>query len=285
MSALPPGACDSQIHAYDSITPTAPTATSPGPEWATMEAYLPIRDRLGLSRVVVVQPTAYGLDNRCTLEAIARFGLDNARGSAVIDSDVSDAELERLHAGGIRGARFQMFPGGAVGWEHLEPVAARIAALGWHIQLQMDGRQFADREDFIRGLPCRVLIDHTGKFLEPVPVEHPGFQSLLRLLDTGRVWLKLAAPYEVSRTGGPDYADVAVLGRAAASRFPQRMLWASNWPHIGIVNKPDEAALLSTISGWVPVGALQAMLVENPAELYGFPLGRADHPGLQIHSG
>ncbi len=271
MSQLPPGACDTHIHIYDTTTPTAPTALGPGPAWADVAAYRAIQARLGLTRAVVVQPTAYGLDNSCTLAAIAKLGLENTRGTAVIDRHVSEAELERLHAGGIRGARFQMLPGGAIGWDNLESVAARIARLGWHIQLQMDGRLFAEREALIRALPCRVLIDHTGKFLEPVPVTHPGFQCLLRLLDTGRIWLKLSAPYEVSRTGGPDFADVATLGRAAATRFPERIIMASNWPHIGIANPPDEADLLDTLLSWVPPAARQMILVDTPATLYEFP--------------
>lgn len=271
MSQLPFGACDTHIHIYDTTTPTAPTAMGPGPAWADVAAYRAIQARLGLTRTVVVQPTAYGLDNSCTLAAIAKLGLENTRGTAVIDRHVSEAELERLHAGGIRGARFQMLPGGALGWDDLEPVAARIARLGWHIQLQMDGRLFAEREALIRALPCCVLIDHTGKFLEPVPVTHAGFQCLLRLLDTGRVWLKLSAPYEVSRTGGPDFADVASLGRAAGARFPERIVWASNWPHIGIANPPDEAYLLDTLLSWAPPAARQIILVDTPAELYDFP--------------
>ena len=271
MSALPYGACDTHIHIYDPTMPVAATALSAGPAWADVAAYRLIQSRLGLTRTVIVQPTSYGLDNRCTLAAITALGLECTRGSAVIDRSVTQAELERLHAGGIRGARFQMMPGGAIGWDELIPVAERIGKLGWHIQLQMDGRLFAEREALIRSLPCKVLIDHVGKFLEPVPVEHPGFQALLRLLDTGRVWFKLAAPYEVSRSGAPDFADVAPLGRAVAQRFPERLLWASNWPHIGITNPPDEADLLDLMSGWVPEAARHAMLVDNPGEFYDFP--------------
>lgn len=269
---LPDGACDTHIHVFDPAMPVAATALGPGPDWARADAYRAIRDRLGLSRAVVVQPTAYGTNNSCTLAAIAELGSAQTRGIAVIDDGVTDTELRRLHERGIRGARFQMLPGGALPWAMLAPVAARIAPLGWIIQLQMDGRLFAEREEQIRKLPCRVVIDHTGKFLEPVTVLHPGFQALLRLLDRGSVWLKLAAPYEVSRTGAPDFADVAVIGRAAAVRFPERLVWASNWPHIGVAHPPDAVDLLEVLTGWVPETARWRMLVGNPAEIYGWPL-------------
>lgn len=267
----PPGACDCHIHIYDAVTPIAPTATAKAPSWATADAYRAVQSRIGTERAVVVQPTAYGTDNRCTVAAIADLGIDKTRGIAVVDRSVSAGELEHLHGGGIRGARFQMLPGGAIPWDHLEPVAALIADFGWHAQIQMDGRLFAEREELIRGLPCPVVIDHVGKFLEPVPVSHPGFQSLLRLLDTGRVWLKLAAPYEVSKAGPPLYSDVGALAKEAARRHPERMLWASNWPHVAMPVPEDDAMMLDLLLDWVPDAATRhSILVDNPAEVYQF---------------
>ena len=268
----PQHACDSHIHIYDRTTPTAPTANGPGPSWATVSAYRAVQKRLGTERSVVVQPTAYGTDNRCTVAAIAELGLATTRGVAVIDTSVTDAELRRLHDAGIRGARFQMLPGGALPWQMMEPIAARIAPLGWHVQMQMDGRLLAEREALIARLPCTVVIDHVGKFLEPVPVSHPGFQCLLRLLDRGRVWLKLAAPYEVSKLPAPLYADVGALARKAVETHPQRMVWASNWPHVALTtNLPDDAQLLDLLLDWAPDEATRhRILVENPATLYQF---------------
>jgi D-galactarolactone isomerase len=140
-----------------------------------------VQQRLGTTRTIVVQPTAYGTDNHCTLEAIAALG-PGARGVAVADTSVTEGELDQLHRAGIRGARFQMLPGDFLPWEALETIACRIAAFGWHIQLQMDGRLLKEREAVLQRRPCPVVIDHVGKFLEPVPVEHPGFRSLLRLI-------------------------------------------------------------------------------------------------------
>lgn len=264
-------ACDCHIHIYDPAKPLAPTATLPGPAWADVAAYRAIQRRLGLGRTVVVQSTAYGTDNSCAVEAIATLGRASTRGVAVVGPDVTDAELQRLTDAGMCGARFQMLPGGALPWEALEPVAARIAAFGWHIQLQMDGRLLGEREAMLQRLPCPVVIDHVGKFLEPVPVGHPGFQTLLRLLDGGKTWLKLAAAYEVSKAGPPLYADVGALAKAAAKAAPERMIWASNWPHVSVRDLPDDAMLLDLLLDWVPdAAARHRVLVENPASLYGF---------------
>lgn len=149
----------------------------------------------------------------------------------MVEPSATDAELERLTRAGIRGIRFHMFRGGVLPWSSLDGMAARVHAFGWHVQLQLDGRELADREATIRALPGRFVIDHVGKFLQPVGVDHPGFRALTRLLDTGRCWVKLSAPYETSKVGPPTFADVGVLARALVAHAPERMLWASNWPH------------------------------------------------------
>ncbi|MEH2493419.1 amidohydrolase family protein [Bradyrhizobium sp. AZCC 2230] len=268
----PPEACDSHIHIFDPTKPVAPTATGPGPAWASVAAYIDaVQRRLGLTRAVVVQPTAYGTDNSCTVEAIAALGLDRTRGVAIVGPDVGDAELQQLTDAGIRGARFQMLPGGPLPWDALEPVASRITTFGWFIQLQMDGRLLSEREAMLKRLPCRLIIDHVGKFLEPVPVEHPGFRTILHLIDRGRTWLKLAGAYETSKAGAPLYPDVGALATVAIRAVPERMIWASNWPHVSVQDPPDDAALLDLLFDWAPDEAVrQRILVENPAELYGF---------------
>jgi D-galactarolactone isomerase len=269
--AVPTGACDTHIHVYDPRTPLAPNALGPAPV-ASVEDYRAVQSRLGLTRAVIVQPTAYGFDNACTLAGIAALGLERTRGVAVVDGAVSDAELARLTQGGIRGVRFQMLPGGAIpSWELLDRIAARVQEVGWHVQLQLDGRTLPDRVAQIRAWPGRIVIDHIGKFLEPVPLDHPGFRTLASLLDTGRVWVKLSAPYEVSKTGAPRYEDVGRTARELVRLAPERMLWASNWPHPGQTQRPDETDLLNLLGEWAPDEALrQRILVDNPAEVYGF---------------
>ncbi len=277
MSALKPrliapsGAWDCHIHVYDPRMPLAPTAASPGPPWANVEAYRAVQRQLGLTRAVVVQQTAYGSDNTCTIAATAALGLTTTRAVVVVEPDISDAELRRLNKAGARGVRFQMLPGGALPWDALEPIADRIAPLGWHVQLQMDGRLLADREQQLGRLPTPLIIDHIGKFLEPVPVEHAGFQALLRLLGNGRTWLKLAGAYEVSKAGPPLYADVGVLAKAAIKAAPERMIWASNWPHVSVQDLPDDSQLLDLLLEWASDDDIRRqILVENPLSLYGF---------------
>ena len=266
----PAGACDTHMHFYDKKYPLAPTAVSMPPE-GRVEVYRAVQRRLGLARAVVVQPTAYGLDNRCTLEGIAALGLERTRGIAVVDDKVTRAELERLTRGGMRGARFQMMPGGAIPWSVVDEVAARVQAVGWHVQLQLNGRELPEREAQIARWPGRIVIDHVGRFMDPVAPEHPAFRSLLRLLESGRVWVKLSAPYESSKSGPPSYDDVARLAKLLAKAAPERMLWASNWPHPGMKVLPDEAGLLDLLLDWVPDEKVRRrVLVENPAELYGF---------------
>jgi D-galactarolactone isomerase len=267
----PPGSCDTHLHVYDPRYPLAPTANGPAPERAGAAEYKDVQRRLGLERAVIVQPTAYGFDNRATLEGIAALGPERTRGIAVVDDTITDEELRTLHVGGVRGVRFQMLPGGALPWERADRVAARAREVGWHVQLQLDGRTLPDRLPQIRTWAGPIVIDHVGKFLEPVPLDHPGFRCLADLVGTGRVWVKLSAPYEVSRTGAPHYEDVGRIARELVRLAPERMLWASNWPHPGAKIRPDEAALLDLLLDWAPDEATRRkILVENPAEVYGF---------------
>jgi D-galactarolactone isomerase len=267
----PPGTCDTHLHVYDPRYPTAKTAVT-APPVATWQDYRRLQEALGLERAVIVQPTAYGTDNRATLDAIAALGPERTRGIAVVSDQISEAELDALTRGGMRGARFQMVPGGAIPWEMLDTIAAKVQDFGWHVQLQLDGRTLPEREAQVMAWPGRIVIDHVGRFFEPVPVDHPGFRCLLRMLDSGRVWVKLSAPYESrSRSGPPHYEDIGVLASALARAAPERMLWASNWPHPGQTNLPEESVFLDLLLAWVPDEAVRRrILVDNPAPLYGF---------------
>jgi D-galactarolactone isomerase len=267
----PPGTCDTHMHIYDKRYPRAPTAKILHGD-ALIPEYLDVCKRLGIERTVVVQPTAYGTDNRCTLEAMAALG-PGARGIAVVDDTVTDAELERLTKLGIRGIRFFMLPGGALPWEILDTMAARVRAFGWHVQLQLDGRDLPEREAALKRLPGTLVIDHVGKFLEPVPPKHPAFRVLAGLVENGRTWVKLSAPYEVSRVGPPHYDDVGALAKVLVGIAPERMVWATNWPHPMKhgPEKPDDAVLLDLLFDWVADDATRKkVLVDNPAKLYGY---------------
>lgn len=266
----PPLACDTHMHIYEKRFPLVPDAVPP-PE-APVAAYRLVQQRLGIARAVVVQPNAYGKDNRCTLEAIAALGLDRARGVAVIDAATADAEIEGLTRAGIRGIRFHLMPKGYLGWDVIETLSARVQGFGWHAQIQLNGREFPDREAVLRRLPGTIVVDHVGRFHAPVPLDHEAFRALQRLVDTGRFWVKLSAPYEsVSRDGPPLWRDVGALAKALIRQAPERMLWASNWPHPGQKSPPDDADLLDLLLDWTPEEATRrGILVDNPAQLYGF---------------
>lgn len=270
---LPPNACDCHMHAYGdpSVYPVNKGSPFRPVDGGTVENYLKLQRILGLTRAVVVQPSAYGTDNRCTLDAMAKIGA-GARGVAVIDDTASDAELERLTRLGVRGLRFFMLSGGVLPWEALPRLAARVAPFGWHIQMQMDGRFLSEREAALATLPCPLVIDHNGKFLEPVGLDHPGYAALCRLLDNGRTWLKTSGVYETSKIGPPGYADVAVLPKALIARYPARCVWATNWPHPSKPgNPPDDSNLVDLFAAWCGSRAvLEQVLVENPAALCGF---------------
>jgi D-galactarolactone isomerase len=265
----PPGACDTHMHFYDANYPSAASAAFTPPD-AGVADYQDMQARLGLQRVVIVQPSTYGRDNACQLEKRRAFG-DNARLVVVVDDQTPDEELQRLTAAGACGARFFMLDGAPLPWDQLEPVAARVREHGWHIQLQMNGREFADRAGQLSRLPGTLVVDHVGRFMDPVSLDDPSFKTLLHLVEAGRCWVKLSGPYMSSLTGAPFFDDLSATVRALVDAAPERMLWASNWPHPEYQGVYDDAMLLDTLAHWVEDEAIrQRILVDNPATLYGF---------------
>jgi D-galactarolactone isomerase len=266
---FPADACDTHMHIYDSRYAAAPTSLLRPPD-ATIDHYRHVQAGLGLRRVVVVQPTTYGLDNSCTLDAVAEFGAA-ARAIVVIDDQITDLELERLTQLGARGARFHMLPGGAVPWEMMHAVAERIAPFGWHIQLQMNGRDLIDRLGALTALPTPLVVDHVGRYMPPVEPDDERFQVLLRLLDTGRCWVKLSAPYESAPDATHRYPMVTRLAAHLLQHAPERMLWATNWPHPGQANPPSLVDLSRLAFEWLPDATIRhRVIVDNPADLYQF---------------
>jgi D-galactarolactone isomerase len=266
----PKGTCDTHMHFYDPKLPVAPGAFMPGE--FTVPEYQALQKKLGMERVVVVQPNAYADDNSLTLESMKKLG-NGAKGVAVVKADVKDAELERLTKAGVVAVRIMTLPGGMLHFDVMDRVVARVHPFGWHANIQLDGRNLPQFEAQIKRLPGKFVIDHTGKFLEPVETASEPFKSLQRLVDTGRCWVKLSAPYETSKTGAPKYEDVSRLARALVKQAPERMLWASNWPHPGNRKPapPDDQALLDLVADWAPSEKdRHRMLVDNPAELYGY---------------
>ena len=189
----------------------------------------------------------------------------------MVPSDVDAAALRSLHADGFRGARFNLLFGGGVALDALERVATRVAQEGWHIQLLMDIRQLPGIADRLLALPCAVVFDHLGHFPAQEGMESAVSAALQRLLDGGRCWVKLSGGYRLSSLP-PPYGDLRAVAGWLAARWPERMLWGSDWPHTAFEgDMPNDGDLLDTLADWVPDEATrQRILVDNPARLYGF---------------
>jgi len=265
----PPNACDTHMHIYEPGYQLRPEASHPS-QPGTLAHYREVQKKLGLTRTVIVAPSGYGADNTCTLEAMAKLG-SSARGVAIVDPAAPDAEIDRLTKGGMRGIRYHM-RGGVLTWDTMPRMAARVAAFGWHVQLQCESRELSEHEAIITRLPCDLVIDHMGRFEAATPADDKDWRLLMKLLATGRCWVKLSGPYYGSKSGPPLYADKARIAKELIKAAPERMVWASNWPHPSYKkNFPDEGKLLDTLAEWTQDEALRKkILVTNPAKLYGF---------------
>jgi predicted TIM-barrel fold metal-dependent hydrolase len=268
----PPRACDCHMHIYDAARFPMPPFERAAPTNAAVAQYRQLQKRLGTTRVIVVTPRNYATDNRVTLDALAQMA-PSARGVAVVHPTVADAELKTLHAGGIRGIRFSLTdPQSAiVTHEMIEPLAKRVAALGWHVQINMTADQIAAAEAIWKRLPAQIVFDHIGQIPGAGGVSHPAYPVVRRLLDAGRAWVKLSVTYNNTKDGPPGYGDAVAVGRALVAAAPERLVWGSNWPHPNETQKPDDARLFDLMARWAPDEATRRRIfVDNPAALYDF---------------
>lgn len=267
----PAGATDCHIHLYlpgFDAQPGGPKI----PELATVEDYRKLQRWLSLERVVVTQPNAYQRDNRALLAALDQLGTQAARGVAAVTPDTPASDLKVWHDKGVRGARIMNLPGGAVTQEQMLDVEKRIRPLGWHLMVQFNGCNLNDYVDGLRRIEGEYIIDHIGKFMPPVAPDDARVDEILRLLDRGNAWFKICAGYEASQTGGPDYTDIGAIAKRVIAHAPERIIWGSNWPHVGVprAQYPDDAEQLDVLLEWASAEQRQRILVDNPARLYGF---------------
>jgi predicted TIM-barrel fold metal-dependent hydrolase len=269
---VPADGCDCHHHIYDERFPVSPHWRQGFPPGATVADYRLLQRRLGTTRSVVVQPSTYGIDNRCLVDALGQLG-PASRGVAVVDTNVNDTELHTLTDAGVRAIRVNFVSPqtwGTTTPEMLTTLARRVSPFGWHVQLLMTADQIVAHESVIRSLPTRVVIDHLGRIPQPDGIKHPAFAVVRLMLDEGRTWVKVTEPYEDSKLG-PPYADSSEVARAYVQAAPERTLWGTDWPHPtqrGI--KPDDAMLVDLLSEWAPdERTRRRILVENPAELFG----------------
>jgi predicted TIM-barrel fold metal-dependent hydrolase len=265
----PAGAVDCHHHVYDGrFALVAAAAYRPGD--ATASDYRAFRDRLGLARSVVVQPSVYGTDNACTLDAVRHLG--EACGIAVISGDETRDALESMKRAGIVGVRLQAVGPTRESFARLEALAARAAEVDWHLQIHADADLIATHAARLKLLPVRMVFDHFARIPLELGVRHPAFRVVGELVGHGNAWVKLSAGYHFSKDGPPHYADVGVLTRAFLALAPERMLWGSDWPHPTETRKPDSGIMLDRFAEWAADDATRRrVLVDNPAELYAFP--------------
>jgi predicted TIM-barrel fold metal-dependent hydrolase len=268
----PVGACDCHFHVFDARFPAFAGAALKSAD-ALVPDYLRLRDRLGIARGVIVTPSTYGTDNACTLDAMAKLG-ETVRGVAVVDSSVSQAELHRLGRLGIRGFRVNLLRPGTATLDMIEPLARRVADLGWHVQLQIAADDIVRHAPALSRLPVPLVFDHMGRIPLPQGMRHPAFDIIRGLLDAGNAWMKISGFYLESRVGPPSYDDLAQLARTFIGTAPERVVWGSDWPHpsVGAVNAVDDARLFDIAAEWAGTEATWVkMMTHNPEALYDFP--------------
>jgi len=272
--AAPQNACDCHMHIYDAARFPMPPSKRVPPSDATVAHYRMLQKRIGTTRVVIVQPRNYAIDNRVTVDAIAQLG-PNARGVAVLHPTVTEAELRALHEAGIRGIRFTLGdPATAVvKVDMIEPLAKRVAGLGWHVQFNVEGEQIVELADLMRRLPTQLVFDHLGNPPVAAGTAHPSHAIVRGLVDKRRAWVKLSGAYSNSKIGPPSYPEATKVAQAFVKAAPERLVWGSDWPHPTMPNdnKPDDALLFDLLTEWAPDEATRnRILVQNPETLYGF---------------
>ncbi len=272
---LPPLACDTHAHVCGPASryPYWPARIYTPPD-ALPAHYRHMLATLGVRRAVLVQPSVYGTDNAAMLDMLATDPT-NLRAVAVVPPEVDTAELERMHALGVRGVRCNIVDikdgKGRLPLEMLHALAARVKPFGWHLEFLMHVDEFPDLDRLLGDFPVDVVFGHLGYMRTGLGLEAPGYQALMRLLEGGRAWVKLTGPYRISASPMP-YADVAQYAHALVDCAPGRVVWGSDWPHVTVKGAmPNDGDLCDLLASWVPdEAARRRVLVDNPARLYGF---------------
>jgi predicted TIM-barrel fold metal-dependent hydrolase len=281
---VPAGACDCHTHIfgdpqkYPFATPRVYT-----PESASVEEMRSLHRALHTPRVVIVQPTVYGTDDACTIDAVKQQA-PHARGIIALAENTSDADLDEMHRGGIRGIRINLETGGQadpeVARQRVKTASERIKGRPWHIELYTRLSVIEAIKDQVMASPVPISFDHFGGAQGPAGVSQPGFDTLLSLVHSGKAYVKVSAPYRSSKQA-PDYPDVTPLAKALIAANPHRITWGSDWPHPAqIPGRPiteitplyqiDDGRDLNQLATWASAAQLKLILAENPARLYGF---------------
>lgn len=270
---IPKGACDCHQHIFDPARfPYKPGDTRNQPP-ATVKAYRMLQRRLCLTRNVIVTPSAYGTDNRCTLDALKQMG-ENARAVIVADAEIKEHEIERMNQLGVCGVRFNIVRDNNVDWKSVKYIAEKIASFDWHLSFWMDADTTVLMKNFLNELPCQIVFDHRGHLPAKEGVHHEAFSVIGNLMKEGKAWVKLSALYHDSATGEPTYSDTIFVGRKYVECEESRVIWGTDWPHASEYSAgksiPNDAQLLNLLAEQATERVRYKILVENPAKLYKF---------------
>lgn len=269
---LPANACDCHAHVFGPVEkyPYVDHRTYTPPD-ASFADYQKMLSTLGLERGVIVQPSVLGTDNRATLDAVAAGG-DQYRAVVVVNEDVSAQELQVMYDAGARGARVNLLFRSNFQVDNLRTLAKKLADANMHLQLLIDVSQFSDLKTTLADLPVDLVFDHMGHMPTTESQNHPGFQDLLALVSEGKAWAKLSGSYRFTQESAAPYQDVTAVAQSLINANPERMVWASDWPHPHIpVAMPNDGDLLDMLSLWAPNAPVRnRILVDNPTQLYGF---------------
>jgi len=272
----PPGACDSHIHLFGPAGKYPFAADSPYTSRdALPETFIALQGRLGLSTAVIVSPGGYGRDYRLLADTLARFP-DRFRGIALMPDDTPAAEFARLTKLGVRGPRMMSAKRGAHVPNFNRAVAARAFEHGWHVQFYPHDADIVEYADKLLSLPNTIVLDHFASIPAAGGVDQPAMRTLLKMLDSGRVWVKVSGPMRCTTQNFP-YPDVTPLARALVRHAPERLVWGTDWPHVNLDGRemPNDGDLTDLLAEWVPDAATRnRILVDNPRELYGFPAAK-----------
>jgi predicted TIM-barrel fold metal-dependent hydrolase len=269
---VPPGSVDCHTHVFVDGYPLIPERGY-NPPHSTLEDMLAMHEMLGIERVVFTQPSVYGTDNSAILDAASRIP-DRARAVVAIRADVSDGELSELHGRGARGIRLNLdnVGGMPVELDEVPGLAKRVAAMGWHVEFLFAGHELTGLLPLLRSLDATISIGHFGYMPATEGVRYPPFQDLLGLVEEGNTWVKLSGPNRLGVGDLPPWPEVVPMARALIEANPDRMLWATDWPHPNkFVEQPNDADLLEQLELWAPDEEMRRrILVDNPTTLYGF---------------
>jgi 2-pyrone-4,6-dicarboxylate lactonase len=266
---LPKGATDTHFHVFgpaERFPYAVDRSYSPAAD-APKETLFALHKKLGIERGVVVQSLVHGFDNSSAADLLAAD--KNYRGVALLPTSTGMAELKRLHGQGFRGVRFHyMDKGDPV--EDVLAMAKRLADLGWHLQIHMDGPRIAELSPALARSPVPVVIDHMGRVDASKGVDYPDFRALLSLMGKKHLWVKVSGSERISKQRAP-WKDAAPFARKLVAEFGDRALWGSDWPHPNLKEVPDDGDLVDLIAEMAPSEAeRRRLLVDNPRLFYGF---------------